>query len=107
VQEVRALVDRPVPPVIVVFSDHGTGSDVSFEEPATSDVVERSSNVLATFTPGEPDLFEAFTTPVNVFPTLFEGYLGVTVPRQQDTVYAWSGSVFNLFPVEIPVRNSR
>jgi hypothetical protein len=93
--------------VVVVFSDHGTGSDLSFEEPATSDITERSSNILATFSPGQPDLFEAFTTPINILPTLFEGYLGVAVPRQPDTVYAWSGSEFNLFRVEIPDRNSR
>jgi hypothetical protein len=100
-KELAALVERPDPPVVVLFSDHGPGTDISFSDPVTSDLVERSSNFFATFTPGRPGLFDRFTTPVNIFPTLFDGYLGRSFDRQPDTIYAWKGSELNLFPVEV------
>ena len=107
VTQAKSLVDRPDPPVVVVFSDHGPGTDISFEQPATTDLVERSSNVLATFTPGQERLFDDFTTPVNILPRLFGGYLGLDVPLQPDTIYAWSDKALNLFPVEVPGTQSR
>ena len=103
----RPIVDRPDPPVVVILSDHGTGTEIDFIEPATTDLVERSSNFLATFTPGRPHLFDDFTTPVNIFPTLFGGYLGMDLPRSADTIYAWSGPETNLFPVDVPGTTSR
>jgi hypothetical protein len=75
---------------------------MTFTDPLAGDLVERSSNVLATFTPGQPHLFDAFTTPVNIFPTLLDGYLDLDIPRSADTVYAWSGRATNLVPVEVP-----
>jgi hypothetical protein len=105
--ELSRLVDRDDPPAVVVFSDHGPGTVIDFRAPATTDLVERSSNFLATFTPGQPNLFDRFTTPVNILPTLFGGYLGLDVPRQPDTIYAWSDSLYNLFPVDVPGVSSR
>jgi len=101
------LVERPDPPVIIVFSDHGPGTEIDFNEPASTDLVERSSNFFAAFTPGKPDLFDEFTTPVNIFPTLFNGYFGMDVPKEADTIYTWSGPEINLFPVTVPGTNSR
>ncbi len=103
----QPVVSRPDPPVVIVFSDHGPGTGSSFVSPASSDLAERSSNFFAAFTPGQPDLFDRFTTPVNIFPTLFDGYFGLDVPRQPDTIYAWSGPEVNLFPVTVPGTNSR
>ena len=103
----RNLAHRPNPPVIVVFSDHGPGTDIDFDAPATGDLVERTSNFLATFTPGKPELFDEFTTPVNILSTLFDGYFEMDLPRFPDTIYAWSGRQINLFPVEVPGTNSR
>jgi len=97
----------PNPPAVVVFSDHGPGTEISFAEPATTDLIERSSNFLATFTPGKPGLYDEFTTPVNILSTLITGYLGEDVPRQPDTIYAWSGSELNLFPVDVFGTNAR
>ena len=99
--ELADLVERPDPPVVVLFSDHGPGTNISFKNPITSDLVERSSNFFATFTPGRPGLFDRFTTPINIFPTLFDGYLDRTFPLQPDTIYAWKDSELNLFPVEV------
>jgi len=88
------------PPVVVVFSDHGT--DISFEanEPLASDTRERSSNLLATLTPGHPDLFREPTTPINIISTLTNAYLGTSVPRQPDHTYAYHGSVLDTVPIE-------
>ena len=104
---VEDLLERPDPPVVIIFSDHGPGTEIDFNEPAKTDLVERSSNFFAAFTPGQPGLFDDFTTPVNIFPTLFDGYFGLDVPRQPDTIYAWSGPEVNLFPVTVPGTNSR
>jgi hypothetical protein len=107
VDVLSGLTARPNPPIVVLFSDHGPGTEIDFNEPAKTDLVERSSNFLATFTPGQPHLFDGFTTPVNIFPTLFDGYFGMDVPRSADTIYAWSGPEINLFPVAVPGTNSR
>jgi hypothetical protein len=106
-EALRPVVDRADPPVVILFSDHGPGTEIDFSEPATTDLVERSSNFFATFTPGQPDLFDRFTTPVNIFPTLFRGYLGMDLPRSADTIYAWSGPETNLFPVAVPGTRTR
>jgi hypothetical protein len=94
------IVGRPDPPVVIVFSDHGPGTSFNFFAPFDSDLVERSSNFLATFTPGRPELFEDFTTPVNLFPTLLDGYLEANIPRASDDVYAWGRSKVD--PVIVP-----
>jgi hypothetical protein len=96
----KPVVSRPDPPIVVVFSDHGPGTGFNFTDPEHSDVAERSSNFLATFTPGRADLFDSFTTPVNLFPTILDGYLGMDVPKEPDTLYSWSGSILNF--VEAP-----
>jgi hypothetical protein len=101
------LTKRKNPPIIVVFSDHGPGTEIDFNAPASTDLVERSSNFLATFTPGKPALFDRFTTPVNLFPTLFNGYFGMNIPLSTDTIYAWQGTQLHLFPVTVPGTNSR
>jgi len=97
------IVSRQDPPIIVVFSDHGPGTGFNFLDPEHSDVAERSSNFLATFTPGMPDLFASFTTPVNLFPTILNGYLGTDVARQPDTLHSWEGSILHLTDVPTPV----
>ena len=88
------------PPVVVVFSDHG--SDVSFDanDPLASDTSERSSNFLATLTPDRPDLFREPTTPINIISSLTNAYLGTSVPAQPDRTFAYRGSVLNTVPIE-------
>ena len=101
VQGVDALLKASAtPPVVVVFSDHGT--DVSFDanDPLASDLTERSSNFLATLTPGHPDLFEAPTTPVNIIGQITNAYLGTSVPHQPDRTFAYKGSVLNTVPID-------
>jgi hypothetical protein len=90
------------PPVIVVFSDHGTDVDWDDNTPMTSDLAERTSSFLAALTPGHPDLFGEPTTPVNIIGTLTNAYMGTAVPRQPDETYAYDGSVLNVVPILAP-----
>ena len=71
----------------------------------TSDLAERTSTVLATLTPGHPDLFRQPTTPVNLFATLTNAYAGTNVPRQPDVSYGFDGSVLNVIPIETTTGN--
>jgi len=95
------LAAAPRPPVVVIFSDHGT--DIGFDpnDPLASDLNERSSAILATLTPGHPGIFDAPTTPINIISTLTNAYMGTSVPRQPDTTYAFDGSVLDAVPVEV------
>ena len=93
------LANSGVPPVIVVFSDHGT--DISFDAgaPVESDTEERSSAFLAALTPGHPDLFATPTTPVNIISGITNAYMGTAIPRRPDVTYAYDGSVLNVVPI--------
>jgi len=90
----------PAPPVIVVFSDHGTDVGWNDGAPLASDLAERSSAFLATLTPGHPGLFQEPTTPVNIIGTLTNAYMGTQVPRQPDGTFAYDGSVLNVVPIQ-------
>jgi hypothetical protein len=95
----RILATADSPPVIVIFSDHGPGTGFDPSKPLESDLVERSSNILAAYSPGHRGLFASPTTPVNILPRVFNAYLGVTVPEQPDTTFAWRGSRLDTVPV--------
>ena len=88
------------PPVVVVFSDHGTDIGWDPNTPLTSDLAERTSSFLATLTPGRPELFREPTTPVNIIGTLTNAYMGTNVPRQPDVTYAYDGSLLNVVPIQ-------
>jgi hypothetical protein len=92
-------------PVIIVFSDHGTDIGWDPNAPLTSDLRERPSAILATLTPGHPDLYQAPTTTVNIIGTLTNAYLGTTVPHQPDVTYAYKGSVLDTVPIEVTPGN--
>ena len=47
----RILAESAKPPVIVLFSDHGPGTGFDHLKPLESDLVERTSNILAAYTP--------------------------------------------------------
>ena len=88
----RILAASKRPPVVVVMSDHGPGSDFSWTDPSGSDYVARASNLMAAYTPGHPGLIGERLTPVNLLPTLFDAYLGVHVDRKPDSIWAWRTS---------------
>jgi len=95
-----AMIDRIIaasarPPVIVVFSDHGPAAGFSTITPLASDLEVRASSFMAAVTPGHEGLFaDVRPTPVNVFGTLFDAYLGAHIEHQPDSIWAWQGESF-------------
>ena len=79
VDEILSTADSP--PVIIIFSDHGPGTGFDPSKPLESDLVERSSNILAVYSPGHSGLFASPTTPVNILPRVFNAYLGTDDSR--------------------------
>ena len=94
----------PTPPIILVLSDHGSGSGVDWTDLAHSDLDERSAILFAAYTPGHPDLFPHDITLVNVFGRLLGGYFGVQVAEQPDTLYRWSDTMSHLVEVKARAR---
>ena len=72
----------PRPPVIFVLSDHGSVLDVTAQNVET-----RLRNLFAAYTPGHDALYADDVTLVNVVPTLFDAYFGVSLPRASETIY--------------------
>jgi len=70
------------PPVILVISDHGSSLDVT-----VANAESRLRNLIAVYTPGHPGLYPDDATLVNLFPTLFDAYFGVELPRSPDTLF--------------------
>jgi Sulfatase len=83
------LAASPRPPIIVLFSDHGP--DISFDsnDPLSSDLDQRSSNLIAVLAPGHPDLLPDDATTVNIFPMVLNAYLGTDLAIQPNTFWAW------------------
>ena len=70
------------PPVILVVSDHGSSLDVG-----NANVESRLRILFAAHTPGHEALFADDVSLVGVFPTLFDAYYGVQLPRPAETLY--------------------
>lgn len=87
------------PPVILLLSDHGSGSRLTWTDLAHSDLDERSANLLATYTPGRTGVFRDDTTLVNVFGTLFNAYFGTEIAAKPDTIYRWDDTLTHLVTV--------
>ena len=91
----RILATSSSPPVIVAFSDHGPAAGFSTITPLASDLEVRASSFMAALTPGHDGLFtDVRPTPVNVFGTLFNAYLGQHIPHQSDSIWAWKGESY-------------
>ena len=65
---VDRLLSRPDPPIVIVFSDHGSRMD-------PDDPDEMLRNLFAAYTPGRPALFGEDPTPISIFPKLLNAYL--------------------------------
>jgi hypothetical protein len=81
------LAESTTPPIIVVFSDHGSESHLNWDNALLSDLEERFSNLFAAYTPGAAGLFGDAPTPVNVFPQLLNHYFGASIPLAHDGLY--------------------
>jgi hypothetical protein len=74
-------------PVVIVMSDHGSGTEFDYGDMLNSDITSRAGTLFAALTPGHPQLFGESTTPVNLFPQLFNAYLGTDYPLSPNTTY--------------------
>jgi hypothetical protein len=88
--------------VIVLLSDHGSGSGLDWFDLAHSDLDERSANLVAAYTPGHDAVFPDDITLVNVFGKLLGAYFGIEVAGQPDTLYAWNDELTGLVAVPRP-----
>ena len=94
-----------VPPVIVLWSDHGSASVVDWNEtdPADADparLLERTGNFFAALTPGHEDVFPDDISPVDIFRLLYDEYFGTdfgraTPPEDGGNVPPVDASVFD------------
>jgi Sulfatase len=76
------LVNSSRPPIILILSDHGPSLDVD-----ASNIETRLRNLFAAYTPGHDHVFADDVTLVNVFPSMFEAYFDVALPRANETLY--------------------
>ena len=97
----RIVLELATPPVIVVMSDHGPMGRLIPDDPAGTDFDLRASSFMAALAPGHPGLLADRPTPVNLFPTLFDAYLGMSVARQPDSIWSWHGDSY-LDAYEVP-----
>ena len=81
------------PPVIILQSDHGSGSRFDREDLANTDIQERMSILNAYYFPGKGArrLYPSIT-PVNTFRILFNEYFGAQIRQLEDRSYyaSWS-----------------
>ena len=100
----RILAASARPPVIVLFSDHGP--DISFDthDPLSSDLDQRTSNLIALLAPGRADLVPDDATVVNIFPIVLNAYLGTDLAIQPNRFWAWRTGSSILDYVELDPR---
>jgi len=80
------VAEARVPPVVIVLSDHGSSSRVSWlrtdpTEADPQDVLERTATFFAALTPDHQDVFPDDVVTVDVFRHLFDAYLGTNLGR--------------------------
>ena len=78
VRDIQAKSSRP--PVIVIFSDHGTRF-------WPEDKAEMFHSLFLAATPGHPGLFPDDNTPVNVLTRLLNAYTGASYPLAGEESY--------------------
>ena len=62
---------------------------------------QRLRNLFAASTPGHPGLFARDLTLIGVFPTLFDAYFGVELPRPPETMFTGGPKgLFDPVPIE-------
>ena len=93
VRRVEEVVDRilaasPEPPVIIIQSDHGSGSRLNTESVELTDQKERMSILNAYLFPGRDyHALDPRITPVNSFRVVFDTLFGARLPRLPERNY--------------------
>jgi hypothetical protein len=80
--------------VVILMSDHGSRSRGNTGGLTPADLNERFGNFFAYYTPDDTELFGDTVTPVNVLATLFDHYLGTSLPRWPDTLEGFVGESY-------------
>jgi len=80
------LEQSSVPPIIVLFADHGSASRADWNETDPGEVdpsilLERTGILFAALTPGRDDVYPDDASPVDLFRLLFDAYLGTDYGR--------------------------
>jgi hypothetical protein len=75
------------PPVVVVVSDHGSGSGLFWGDLDNSDLDERTANLIAAYTPGAENPVTDAGSLVNVLGQVVNAYLGTAYPLQPDHIF--------------------
>jgi hypothetical protein len=84
------LLDSPRPVILVLFSDHGPGAFFDYDSNEGNNDWERLSNFIAVYAPdGRYDDFYDGMTLVNLFPLVFNTWLGTDIPLREDRSYRW------------------
>jgi len=84
---VDSILERSaVPPVIILFADHGSASAVDWNaaDPHKVDparLLERTGTLFAALTPGKANVFPNDISPVDIFRLLYDAYLGMNYGR--------------------------
>ncbi len=81
---IGAIVAARPDAVILVVSDHGPEERLDWTAPTEPGMGERMANLFWARTPGRTDVFPADVSLVNVFPRLFNAYLGTDIPYHAD-----------------------
>ncbi len=81
-ESVARLVASDPDAVVILFSDHGPDEHLDWSAPDATGLNERSATLFAARTPGQEGVFGDDITLVNVFPDLFNAYLGTQLDRQ-------------------------
>jgi len=82
------IAEAVVPPVIVLFADHGSASrtDWNATDPATVDptiLLERTGTLLAALTPGHAGVYPDDVSPTDMLRLLFDTYFGTDYGRAE------------------------
>ena len=93
IDAVEAIVEARPDSVILVLSDHGPEERIDWWQPSEPGISDRMSNLFWARTPGRDGLFPDDISLVNVMPSLFNGYLGTSLPMQENTAFLGPSNV--------------
>jgi len=82
----RVIADSSRPPVIILWSDHGSASRVDWlttepEDAPPDELLERTGTLLAALTPGKTNVYPDDPSPASVMRYLFDAYFGTHFGR--------------------------
>jgi len=84
------LANSATPPVIVIHGDHGSRFGSDEKSYANNDLHEQYCNLCAVYFPGKESVLYPTVTPVNIFPLLFNAYLGGHLPTLPDRSFFYT-----------------